>query len=119
VVRESLGLSQVQWRICKKTTLSLHCQGKIIRRKTKKNKKKLVDYYFLYVYAGLSFGINTENHIHLQKGPCRFRNSMVGAQVSTYGYVQSNNPAAMQSALQRYGPIAVAITVVQSFYSYA
>jgi hypothetical protein len=44
---------------------------------------------------------------------------MVGAQVSTYGYVQSNNPAAMQSALQRYGPIAVAITVVQSFYSYA
>jgi hypothetical protein len=43
---------------------------------------------------------------------------MVGAQVSTYGYVQSKNPAAMQSALQQYGPIAVAITVVPSFYSY-
>ncbi|EFX87406.1 hypothetical protein DAPPUDRAFT_312323 [Daphnia pulex] len=53
-----------------------------------------------------------------RKGACKFKSSMVGAQVSTYGYVQSKNTAAMQSALQQYGPLAVAINVINSFFSY-
>jgi hypothetical protein len=44
---------------------------------------------------------------------------MIGAKVSTYGYVQSNNARAMQIALQKYGPLAVAIAVVTPFFSYS
>lgn len=44
---------------------------------------------------------------------------MIAAKVSSFGYVQSNNATAMQLALQKYGPLAVAITVVPSLYSYA
>ncbi len=43
---------------------------------------------------------------------------MVGAQVSTHDYVQSKNATAMQLALQQYGPLAVAINVINSFFSY-
>ncbi len=46
---------------------------------------------------------------------------MIGVKMSTYGYVQvqCNNATAMQVALQKYGPLAVAITVVNPFYSYS
>ncbi|EFX87400.1 hypothetical protein DAPPUDRAFT_312328 [Daphnia pulex] len=54
-----------------------------------------------------------------KKNTCRFTTAMIAAKVSSFGYVQSNNATAMQLALQQYGPLAVAITVVPSFYSYA
>ncbi|KAI9558062.1 hypothetical protein GHT06_014815 [Daphnia sinensis] len=63
---------------------------------------------FCYPYEGL-------------KGTCRFCaecKSMVGAKVSSFGYVQSMNATAMQLALQEYGPLATAMAVVGSFYSY-
>ena len=44
---------------------------------------------------------------------------MVAANVSNYNYVQTKNATAMQLALQKYGPLATAMTVVTSFYSYA
>lgn len=44
---------------------------------------------------------------------------MIAANVLKYSYVQTKNATAMQVALQKYGPLAVAITVVNSFYSYA
>lgn len=43
---------------------------------------------------------------------------MVGAKVASFGYVQKENATAMQEALQEYGPLATAITVVGSFYYY-
>ena len=43
---------------------------------------------------------------------------MVAAQVLKYDYVQSKNVTAIQLALQKYGPIAVAMNVVNSFFSY-
>nr|CAH0098610.1 unnamed protein product [Daphnia galeata] len=49
---------------------------------------------------------------------CKFTSSMISSKVATYGYVASKSPSAMQSALQKYGPLAVAITVVKSIYSY-
>ncbi|KAK4011765.1 hypothetical protein OUZ56_020879 [Daphnia magna] len=63
---------------------------------------------FLYPYKG-------------SKGKCKYCpecKSMVGARVSSYGYIQSKNATAMQLALQEYGPLATAITVVGSFYYY-
>lgn len=54
-----------------------------------------------------------------QVGTCRYTTSMAGAKVSSYAYVQSKNDTAMQVALSKYGPLAVAMTVVSSFYSYA
>ncbi|EFX87410.1 hypothetical protein DAPPUDRAFT_312319 [Daphnia pulex] len=44
---------------------------------------------------------------------------MIGAKVFTYGYVPSNNATAMQIALQKYGPLAVAIAAVNPFFSYS
>lgn len=52
------------------------------------------------------------------KNTCKYTSAMSAAKVSSYGSVISNSPASMQSALQKYGPLAVAITVVNSFYSY-
>ncbi|KZS11247.1 Uncharacterized protein APZ42_024011 [Daphnia magna] len=52
-------------------------------------------------------------------GTCRFRTWMVGARVSSSGYVQPKNETAMQLALQKYGPLAVAMNVIPSFYGYA
>jgi len=52
------------------------------------------------------------------KGTCKFSTSMIGSNVATYSYVASNSAPAMQSALVKYGPLSVAITVVNSFYSY-
>ncbi|XP_046647113.1 zingipain-2-like isoform X1 [Daphnia pulicaria] len=53
-----------------------------------------------------------------QTGVCQFQTSTVETKVSTYGYIQSQNATAMQAALQQYGPIAVALNVVDSFYGY-
>ena len=55
----------------------------------------------------------------LQRNFCKFRSSMVGAHVSTYNFVAANDPVAMQVALQKYGPLTVAISVVNSLISYA
>ena len=44
---------------------------------------------------------------------------MIGAKVSSYGFVQAKNATAMQVALQKYGPLSVAITIAKSFYSYS
>ncbi|XP_057379758.1 uncharacterized protein LOC130702106 [Daphnia carinata] len=52
-------------------------------------------------------------------GTCKFSSWMVGANVSSFGYVASKNEAAMQSALVKYGPLPVAMNVVPSLYSYA
>ena len=54
----------------------------------------------------------------VQARTCKFTTSMISSKVATYGYVASKSPSAMQSALQKYGPLAVAITVVKSIYSY-
>jgi hypothetical protein len=43
---------------------------------------------------------------------------MIGAKISSYGTLPALNAANMQAALQSYGPLAVAMTVVNSFYSY-
>ena len=43
---------------------------------------------------------------------------MASVKVSGLGGVYSKNAAAMQSALVQYGPLAVAINVVSSFFSY-
>ncbi|XP_046656745.1 ervatamin-B-like [Daphnia pulicaria] len=52
------------------------------------------------------------------KGTCKFSTSTIGSTVATYGGVTSKSPSAMQAALVRYGPLSVAITVINSFYSY-
>ncbi|XP_046458645.1 ervatamin-B-like [Daphnia pulex] len=49
---------------------------------------------------------------------CKFKTSMTGAQVASYDYVQSNNATAMQVALMEYGPLATALTVIESFFAY-
>jgi hypothetical protein len=52
---------------------------------------------------------------------CKFTSSMIGAKIASYGsvtYLTAKSAAGMESALQRYGPLTVAITVVNSFYSY-
>lgn len=54
-----------------------------------------------------------------QVGTCRFTTLTVGAEVVTYDYVQTKNPTAMQVALEKYGPLASAMTVVPSFFYYA
>ncbi len=43
---------------------------------------------------------------------------MSAAKVSSSGYVTTKNPAAMQAALVKYGPLSAAITVINSLYSY-
>ncbi|KAI9559439.1 hypothetical protein GHT06_013427 [Daphnia sinensis] len=52
------------------------------------------------------------------KNTCKYTSAMSAATVSSYGSVTSNSPASMQLVLQKYGPLAVAITVVNSFYAY-
>ncbi|KAI9558065.1 hypothetical protein GHT06_014818 [Daphnia sinensis] len=52
-------------------------------------------------------------------GTCRFSTWMVGAKVSSFGYVQPKNETAMQIALMKYGPLPVAMNVISSFYYYA
>ncbi|XP_046647106.1 ervatamin-B-like [Daphnia pulicaria] len=49
---------------------------------------------------------------------CKFRSSMVGAQVSTFDFLPANNPLAMQEAMEQHGLLAVAIAVVNSFMSF-
>lgn len=44
---------------------------------------------------------------------------MSGAQVESFDYVESYNVEAMQTALQEYGPLAVAIAVIDSFFTYS
>jgi hypothetical protein len=44
---------------------------------------------------------------------------MIGAKIASYGDLPALNAANMQSVLQTYGPLAVAITVTNSLYSYA
>lgn len=53
-----------------------------------------------------------------RRGFCRFRSKMVGANVSSFKYVKPNDVVAMQEAMEKYGPLAVALTVVNSFLSY-
>ncbi|EFX78291.1 hypothetical protein DAPPUDRAFT_320635 [Daphnia pulex] len=53
------------------------------------------------------------------KNTCAFTSSMIGAKIASYGDLPALNSANMQAVLQAYGPLAVAITVVNSFYSYA
>ena len=60
-----------------------------------------------------------EYFLYLQKGTCRLNNSAIEARVNTFNYVAAQNAPAMQVALQKYGPLAVAMTVVNSFYNYA
>ncbi|EFX87403.1 hypothetical protein DAPPUDRAFT_312326 [Daphnia pulex] len=43
---------------------------------------------------------------------------MTGARVYKYDYAPANDAVAMQSALQQYGPLTVAIAVANSFFSY-
>ncbi|EFX61852.1 hypothetical protein DAPPUDRAFT_68588, partial [Daphnia pulex] len=50
---------------------------------------------------------------------CAFSSSMIGAKISSYGDLPSFDAAYMQSVLQDYGPISVAIAVTDSFFSYA
>ncbi|KAI9552850.1 hypothetical protein GHT06_020733 [Daphnia sinensis] len=52
------------------------------------------------------------------KNTCKYTSAMSASKVSSYGYVTSNSTAFMQAALQKYGPLAVAITVVDSLFSY-
>ena len=58
----------------------------------------------------------------MQRGTCKFNTSMVGAKVSGYTTIQAKNATAMQTAMQTYGPVAVAqavaITVINSFQYY-
>jgi hypothetical protein len=56
--------------------------------------------------------------LKMQRGTCKFNSSMVGAKVSGYTKIQAKNVTAMQTAIQSYGPIAVAITVINSFQYY-
>ncbi|XP_057381601.2 procathepsin L-like [Daphnia carinata] len=49
---------------------------------------------------------------------CKFNTSMVGAKVSSFAAIPAKNVTAMQGAIQKYGPIAVAITVINSFQYY-
>lgn len=44
---------------------------------------------------------------------------MVAAQVYSYAAVQVKNATAMQVALQKYGPLSVAMTVINSFQYYS
>jgi hypothetical protein len=55
----------------------------------------------------------------IQKNTCKFTSSMIGAKIASYGNLPALNAANMQSVLQTYGPLAVAITVTNSLYSYA
>ncbi len=43
---------------------------------------------------------------------------MIGAKISSYGNLPALNATNMQAVLVSKGPLAVAITVVNSFYSY-
>jgi hypothetical protein len=43
---------------------------------------------------------------------------MTGARVFRYDYAPANDAVAMQSALQQYGPLTVAIAIANSFFSY-
>jgi hypothetical protein len=43
---------------------------------------------------------------------------MIGAKIASYGDLPALNATNMQAVLQSKGPLAVAITVVDSFYSY-
>ncbi|XP_059351618.1 cathepsin K-like [Daphnia carinata] len=49
---------------------------------------------------------------------CKFSTSMVGAKVSSFAAIPAKNVTAMQAAIQKYGPIAVAITIINSFQYY-
>lgn len=44
--------------------------------------------------------------------------SVAGAQVFKFSYVPTQNAESMQVALQKHGPLAVAIAVANSFSSY-
>jgi cathepsin K len=44
---------------------------------------------------------------------------MTGAKIASFGELPSFNATNMQAALQTYGPLAVVITVVNSFQNYA
>ena len=44
---------------------------------------------------------------------------MIGAEVSSIGYIQNNNVTAMQLAVQKYDVISVSKVVSNPFYSYA
>ena len=55
----------------------------------------------------------------MQRGTCKFNTSMVGAKVSGYTAIQAKNATAKQTAMQTYGPVAVAITVINSFQYYS
>lgn len=55
-------------------------------------------------------------------GPCKFdavkNKTAIGAQLLAWSKVAPKNAVAMQTALVKYGPLAVAITVITSFQSY-
>ncbi|KAI9558063.1 hypothetical protein GHT06_014816 [Daphnia sinensis] len=53
-----------------------------------------------------------------RRGICRFRQRMIGAKVLSYKYVKPNDVVAMQDAMLKYGPLAVALTVANTLVSY-
>ncbi|XP_057379755.1 uncharacterized protein LOC130702104 [Daphnia carinata] len=68
--------------------------------------------------AGGSAQTSLYARYNARRGICRFRKRMIGAKVSSFSYVKANDVVAMQEAMQTYGPLAVAMTVVNSFASY-
>jgi cathepsin K len=56
--------------------------------------------------------------MHFQNETCKFNSTMIGAKISSYGNLPALNATNMQAVLVSKGPLAVAITVVNSFYSY-
>lgn len=67
----------------------------------------------------LRFSSSNSFFLNAQKGTCKFNSSMVGAKVASYTKVQVKNATAMQTALVNYGPLAVAIGVINSFQYYS
>ncbi|KAI9552851.1 hypothetical protein GHT06_020734 [Daphnia sinensis] len=55
----------------------------------------------------------------LQDETCKYDDSMRAATVSSYEYVRPNRPYAMRTALMNYGPLAVAVALVDSFFQYS
>jgi hypothetical protein len=56
--------------------------------------------------------------MNFQNATCKFNSTMIGAKIASYGDLPALNATNMQAVLQSKGPLAVAITVVDSFYSY-
>lgn len=71
-----------------------------------------IDLFFLFCF------------IFQYAGSCQLKSSMgISAKVASHSYVYASSSVsvdtAMQLALEKYGPLSVAIAVVKSFYSYS